>query len=177
MADTSTVGGGRAPGNPTTYNPLAGTSFPPGTPVRQDLTRDDTVLPGRADSVDTTILTGIAVNAGVDSRGLRAGHVLVQYVGPLTLPVAQWSEVTGNPNGLIRGVPYFLSSTDTGKLTTDAPGGEGDFVAPVGVGLSATTLFILLSFPIANGGVLGFGVVPKPGAPTAAASSSSGKSE
>src|SRR5689334_12134265 len=151
MTDTSNIAGGRAPGTPTTYNPVAGASFPPGTPVRQDLARDDTVLPGRADSPDTTIVTGIAVNAAVSGFRVRNQRVLVQYIGPLTLTVEQWSEITGNPSGLIRGVPYFLSSTEAGKLTTAPPTDETSFVAPVGVGLSPTTLHILLSFPISNG--------------------------
>jgi hypothetical protein len=154
MTDTSTIAGGRAPGNPTTYNPLAGTSFPPGTPVRQDLAHDDTVLPGRADAPETTILTGIAVNASVDPCRPRNGRVLVQYIGPLTLTVDQWSEITGNSRGLVRGVPYFLSSTAAGRLTNDAPTDENSFLAPVGVGLSPTTLFILLSFPISNASII-----------------------
>jgi hypothetical protein len=50
-------------------------------------------------------------------------------------------------------VPYFLSATFAGKLTTRAPYSDGGdtFDAPVGVALSETTLHILLSFPIFNG--------------------------
>jgi len=164
MTDTSTVAGGRAPGNPNTYNPFVGTSMPPGTPVRQDLARDDTALPGRADSPETTILTGLTVNTAVESRTVRANRVLVQYYGPLTLTVAQWSEITGDPRGLIRGVPYFLSETEFGMLTTEAPTRNGTFVAPVGVALSSTTLHIQISFPSRNsGGVIGIASDPKPG--------------
>jgi hypothetical protein len=173
MTDTSNIAGGRAPGNPATYNPLAGTSFPPGTPVRQDLAHDDTVLPGQADSPDTTIVTGIAIHAAVSGFRARNQRVLVQYSGPLTLTVEQWSEITGNSNGLLRGVPYFLSSTAAGKLTTDAPTEESSFVAPVGVGLSPTTLHILLSFPSANGTPVG--LKRERAATVAATSSSSGK--
>ncbi len=151
MADTSPVAGGRQPGSPTTYNPLAGASFPPGTPVRQDLAHDDTVLPGQANSIQSTIVTGLAVNPGVGPW--RQRRVLVQYIGPLTLTADQWDEITGDEGGLVRGVPYFLSATFAGKLTTRAPYTDGDdtFDAPVGVALSPTTLFILLSFPIFNG--------------------------
>ena len=143
-----------------------------------------TVLPGRADSLDTTIVTGFAVNAGVGSTlsvnlGVgpspqRSNRVLVQYSGPLTLTVDQWSEVTGHPQGLIRGLPYFLSATDLGKLTTDAPTSDSAFVAPVGVALSPTTLFLLLSFPAFNGGVV-TGLRGKPGTATVPAGSASGK--
>ncbi len=178
MTDTTTVAGGRAPGSPNTYNPFVGTSFPPGTPVRQDRTRDDTVLPGRADSAETTVLTGLAVNAGVESRTVRANRVLVQYEGPLTLTVAQWSEITGDPRGLIRGVPYFLSATEFGMLTTESPSRDGTFVAPVGVALSSTTLHILLSFPSRNsGGVITIASDPKSGSSVATASSSDEKPE
>jgi len=173
MTDTSTVAGGRPPSTSTTYNPFAGASFPPGTPVRQDLHHDDTVLPGRADSIETTILTGIAVGAGVEGWGSRSNNrVHVQYIGPLTLPIQQWSEITDNPRGLIRGVPYFLSATDDGKLTIDPPTDSGTFVAPVGVALSATTLFILLSFPSVR---IIFG--KDSSAPTASASMSSSNAE
>jgi hypothetical protein len=184
MADTTQIAGGRAPSNPNSYNPLAGTFFPPGTPVRQDQFHDDTVLPGRADSLDTTIVTGFAVHAGVGSTlsvnlgvgpsPLRSNRVLVQYIGPLTLTVDQWAEVTGNPQGLIRDQPYFLSATDLGKLTTTAPTGDNVFVAPVGVGVSPTTLFILLSFPSFNGGLF-LGLQGKTGTATAPAGNASGK--
>jgi hypothetical protein len=184
MADTTQIAGGRPPSNPNnSYNPLAGTFFPPGTPVRQDQFHDDTVLPARADSLDTTIVTGFAVNPGVGSTlsvnlGVgpspqRSNRVLVQYSGPLTLTVDHWAEVTGNPQGLLRDQPYFLSATDLGKLTTTAPTDDNAFVAPVGVGLSATTLFILLSFPAFNGG--GSDGLRKPGTATAPTGSASGK--
>ena len=152
MADTSPVAGGRQPGNATTYNPIAGASFPPGTPVRQHLTHDDTVLPGQANSMESTLVTGLAVNAGVGPWGTRTNRVLVQYIGPLTLTVDQWDEVTGDEGGLVRGMPYFLSATVAGKLTTTPPNSGADtFEAPVGVALSETTLLILLSFPSFNG--------------------------
>jgi hypothetical protein len=153
MADTTSVAGGRQPGSPTAYNPFAGASFPPGTPVRQDLAHDDTVLPAQANSIETTIVTGIAVGGGVGPWGQRTNRVLVQYIGPLTLTADQWDEITGDEGGLVRGVPYFLSATFAGKLTTRAPYSDGGdtFDAPVGVALSETTLHILLSFPIFNG--------------------------
>ena len=138
MADTTPIAGGRPPSSPTSYNPVAGASFPPGTPVRQDLVHDDTVLPAVA---------------GVGPWGQRTNRVLVQYIGPLTLTVDQWEEITGDEGGLVRGVPYFLSATVPGKLTRTAPYSSGGdtFDAPVGVGLSPTTLLILLSFPSFNG--------------------------
>ena len=170
MADTSPVAGGRQPGTPTTYNPIAGASFPPGTPVRQDLVHDDTVLPGQANSIESTIVTGLAVNAGVAPWGPRSNRVLVQYIGPLTLTIDQWEEVTDDEGGLVRGVPYFLSATVPGQLTrAQDDSNVNSFVAPVGVALSATTLFILLGFPSLNGGV----ILLKPGSTAAAPTSES----
>jgi hypothetical protein len=151
MTDTTTIAHGQAPGTGTTYNPIAGTSFPPGTPVRQDLNNDDTVLPGRADATETTFVTGIAVGAGTDSSAQHSNRVFVQYGGPLTLTVDEWSAITGSPTGLVRGVPYFLSASESGKLTTKAPTDVGTFVAPVGLALSETDLLILLGFPSSNG--------------------------
>ena len=153
MADTTPIAGGRPPSSPTSYNPVAGASFPPGTPVRQDSTHDDTVVPAVANSIETTIVTGLAVSSGVAPWGQRTNRVLVQYIGPLTLTTDQWDEITGDEGGLVRDVPYFLSATVPGKLTRTAPYGSGGdtFDAPVGVGLSPTTLLILLSFPSFNG--------------------------
>jgi hypothetical protein len=175
MADTTPIAGGRPPSNPTSYNPVAGASFPPGTPVRQDLVHDDTVLPAVANSIETTIVTGLAAGAGVGPWGQRTNRVLVQYIGPLTLTVDQWDEITGDEGGLVRGVPYFLSATVPGKLTRTAPYSSGgdNFDAPVGVGLSPTTLLILLSFPSFNGSVSE--LKAKSGASSPAPTSSSDK--
>jgi hypothetical protein len=177
MADTTSVAGGRQPSIPNTYNPIAGVSFPPGTPVRQDLEHDDTVLPGKADVIDTAIVTGIAVGAGIAPWGQRTSRVPVQYIGPLTLSTDQWDEVTGDEGGLVRGVAYYLRADVPGKLTGTAPstGGGSGFDTPVGVALSETTLLILLNFPRFNGVIIGL-KPPTEGGESSSSSSSSSSS-
>lgn len=148
MTDTAIRAGGLPPTNQIpaeTYNPLVGVTidfpdgFPPGTPVVQSLDEDSTVIPGLADSSDTTYVVGITIEHAVPGS-----RVLTQTGGPLELTVAQWANITGQVNGLTRGIPYYLSATNPGKLTVTAPSGSGQFVAPVGVAHSATLLFVQL---------------------------------
>lgn len=134
MTDVSTIGGSRSPANPTTYNPIAGGSFPIGTPVAQSLSDDGTVVAANSGSEDTTYVTGIAA-----SPGASGGRVLVQYGNVLELTADQWDEITSGSGGLERESPYYLSDED-GKLTTTPPG--SGFIVPVGVAVSATELLI-----------------------------------
>jgi hypothetical protein len=144
MTDTATRSGGRPPGNSTTYNPIAGDTFPPGTPVCQSQDADGTVLPADASDADTAYVTGIAVGTGVEG-----GSVHVQSGSPMTLTTAEWDAITGGSGGLTRGAPYYLSTT-TGRITTTPPVGSGNFVTPIGIATSATDLVIQLGFPAEN---------------------------
>jgi hypothetical protein len=144
MTDISTVAGGRPPGNGTTYNPIVATAFVVGCPVAPSLTLPGEVVPGAANSANTTYLSGIAAGSGV-----LGSAVLVKFAGPLTLTTQQWDAITTQTGGLTLGVPYYLSAT-TGRLTTTAPSAGGTFIAPVGVAVSHTTLMIQISHPIAN---------------------------
>lgn len=144
MTDIATTPGGRPPGNGTTYNPIVATAFVVGCPVAPSLTLPGEVVPGAANSANTTHLSGIAAGSGV-----LHSSVLVRFAGPLSLTTAQWDAVTTQTGGLTLGVPYYLSAT-TGRLTTTAPSAGGTFVAPVGVALSHTTLMVQISFPVAN---------------------------
>ena len=90
MTDTATNTGGKSPTDGTTYHPLVGEAFPPGTPVCQSGGDDGTVLSAQADSEDTAAVTGLAVAVGVEDSS-----VLVKYAGPLRLTTAQWDVVTG----------------------------------------------------------------------------------
>lgn len=146
MTDTNINAGGRPPTNQlaaNTYNPIAGATtshpkhFPIGTPVAQSTLVAGTAIPAQADDIDTALVTGLAVVPGV------AGEpVLTQLSGPVTLTTAQWDAITGQVGGLTPGVPYFLDAATEGKLTTTAPGGGGDFVTPVGIGLTARDFLI-----------------------------------
>lgn len=140
MTDTSITPGGRAPGNGTTYNPMVASAFVVGCPVAPSLTLPGEVVPGKADSANTTYLSGIAAGSGVLNSS-----VLVRFAGPLTLTTAQWDAITGQTGGLTFGVPYFLSQATAGRLTSTDP--VTGFRAPVGVALSHTTLMVQISFP------------------------------
>ena len=134
MTDISKNFGGKAPSNFVTYTPIAGVNFPAGTPVAADITRDDVVLPAVADSTTVPLLDvvlGMAISPG--PVGLP---VEVRYTGPITLTIAQWALITGQPAGLTRGL-YYLSDTP-GRMQSTPPGGEGGTV--VGIAVSANTL-------------------------------------
>jgi hypothetical protein len=146
--------GGLPPSNvlaANTYNPKIGTTtahpagFPPGTPVVQSLLVDGTVIPGRANDVDTSSLTGLAIMPGV-----AGDHGLTQFSGVLNLSEAQWDVVTGGSGGLTRGIRYYLSATTEGRITATPPSDSGTFVAQVGVALSSEDLQIQVCAPVEN---------------------------
>ncbi len=145
MTDTATTAGGKPPTDGTTYHPISGEAFPPGTPVCQSGGDDGTVLSAQGDSEDTAAVIGLAVAVGVETS-----PVLVKYAGPLRLTTAQWDAITGESGGLTRQARYFLSSATKGKLTQTAPVGSGDFVTQVGVALSATDLMVQIGSAIEN---------------------------
>ncbi len=147
MTDTAKTAGGKPPTDGTTYHPIAGEAFPPGTPVCQSGGDDGTVLSAQADSEDTAAVTGIAVAVGVETS-----PVLAKYAGPLSLTTTQWDVITGETGGLTRQARYFLSSATKGKLTQTAPVTSGEFVTQVGIALSATDLMIQIGSTIENPG-------------------------
>ncbi len=148
MTDTSTLFGGRAPGNANTFNTLdvgGVVNFPIGTPVCPSDVEDSAIVPARANSLVTAKGLGLAATAGV--VGSRA---LIQYAGPLTLTTAQWDAITGGSGGLTRGVPYYLSPATAGRLTTTKTVVSNQFVVPIGIALSATDLLIQTGSPVKN---------------------------
>ncbi len=145
MTDTSILFGGAPPANETTFTTSAGVTFPIGTPLASSLSLEDTTVPGRANSVNTTHVVGLAA-----SSGPVGSQTFAQYAGPLTLTTAEWDVITGQTGGLTLDAPYYLSSATAGKLTTTAPSAGGTFKAPVGTALSHTTMMVQITFPIAN---------------------------
>lgn len=75
--------------------------------------------------VDTTVNAGDP--AGIQTDGLFAS--------------ANWTAVTGSAN-LTAGAEYYLDAANAGKLTVTPPSAGGDYVAPVGEGVSATEIEI-----------------------------------
>lgn len=120
-----------------------GVNAPPGTPLAQIVTGTNPgeVAPAKADSGDSTYVTGLATGPCIDGETCRA-----KYSGPLTLTVAQWAAVVEDVGGALEdGAPYYLSATTAGKITKNVPG--SGFAAPLGIALSPTTLMIQISFP------------------------------
>ncbi len=116
-------------------------SIDPGAPL-QPGSDEGTSIFAIADSSGNTHVSGIAVTAGE-----APGHVDVQYNGPITLTTAQWDARTGQSGGLTPKATYYLSPTAQGKLTTTKPNVGGQFIAPLGFALNATTLMIVISEP------------------------------
>lgn len=143
MADVTTPsgGGGKTPGTPNTYIPVAAVPIPIGSPVAPSLTEArEVVLAGAGGGADFANPTGIAVTTGVAGH-----HFLVQYAGPLSLSTAQWDAVTGQTGGLTPGIYYYLSVDEFGKLTDTPPTDPATVQAPVGLALSHTDMMIRLS--------------------------------
>jgi hypothetical protein len=126
---------------PNTRLLLAGVDLPTGTPVYEDFAASGTVFAATAVPAQRSEsnVAGLVV-----SPVAKGDSVYVQTAGPLALTAAQCLALTGS-SALTLGVPYYLSAT-RGLLTTSAPGGE-NYVAPVGIATSPTTLLIQLTFP------------------------------
>lgn len=124
-----------------TFNDAA--NAPPGTPLAQIVTGTNPgeVAPAKADSGDTTYVTGLAVGPCIVGESVRA-----KMLGPLTLTVAQWAAVVEDVGGALEdGAPYYLSATTAGKITKNVPG--SGFAAPIGIALGPTTLLVQISHP------------------------------
>lgn len=148
MADYAPRISGPAPSNPNNYNPIALANTLPGTPLAQSQTLDATMVAARANSANTAYVQGLASSAAAAGEPVHA-----QYAGPLTLTTAQWDAICGTTGGLNQGVPYYLSTATAGKLSATPGAGAGNFIAPVGVALSATTMNIqILPVPIVIAG-------------------------
>lgn len=142
MADVSLAGGGgKTPGTPNTYSPIAVLNFPPGTPVAASVTVAGEVQLAGANGGTFSCPTGIAVTTGVSGH-----HVLVQYAGPITLTTAEWDAIVvpAGSGGLSAGIFYYLSDAidEFGKLTTTPPSDPAAVVAPVGIALSPTDFLV-----------------------------------
>lgn len=96
----------------------------------------DSVDLAQANSTSTSQVIGLVFDASIAS----AASGLVLTDGVLAATTTQWDVVTGQTGGLTAGAEYYLSPTTVGGLTTTAPDGDGQVVAPVGVALGTTKL-------------------------------------
>jgi hypothetical protein len=148
MTDAAVRTAGPQPPNPNTFNPTANVGTPIGSPVAQSLTEDATVVPAKADSPNTAYAVGLTSSAAAED-----GNVHVQFAGPLTLTTAQWDARTGQVGGLTKGVPYYLSPSTAGGMTTVPTVVPGQFRAPLGIALTETSLLIqIMPIPVVNPG-------------------------
>lgn len=134
MADVSTLFGGPPPPTPQTFNPIAGDTFPVGTPVTGSLT-DDIIIPAfvTTDPGHFEFVIGFA-----SSPGLLGHPVNIRFLGPLTLTTQEWDLITGDTGGLLPGL-YFLDQNLPGRIVNAAVSGT---IFVVGRALSRTTMFI-----------------------------------
>lgn len=109
-----------------------------GTPVY--VSSADTVKKAKADAVGTKDVIGLVYDASI-TNGV-AGGVILNNV--LTATTTQWDAVAGTTGGLTAGTTYFLSPATAGLLTETAPTAVGQYVVPVGIGLSTTEMKIVI---------------------------------
>lgn len=130
---------------PNTYVPTALEAVSAGMPLCQSAVAENAGKVMKASAV--AALGGRNANVvGLAVRGAAAGaRVHAQYSDLLQLPTANWDAITGGSGGLTRGAPYYVSAGANGHITTTPPNGGGDFVAPIGIATSPTTMRILLS--------------------------------
>lgn len=111
-----------------------------GQPVTPDPSNPGQVLYAQANNEQNAIVAGLAYTAG---EATQIGHrIIIQYGGPLSLPLAAWDRVTGQTGGLTTGAQYYLSNT-AGLLTTT----PGTWTTRVGVATNANTLLIGIESP------------------------------
>jgi hypothetical protein len=105
---------------------------------------NDTVDLARANAVGTVDVLGLVSNATVASGGMAT----IVSDGVLAATTTQWDAQTGDSGGLIANQKYWLSAGTAGHLTQTAPTTVGQYVAPVGIGISTTELLINVGEPI-----------------------------
>lgn len=102
------------------------------------------IVKGRANAAGTSEVVGVNIGAAAEDEPGFA-----KYAGPVTLTTAEWDAVAGTTGGLTPGARYYLSTATAGKLTATPPSTEGQFLCPVGLALSATTLLVQTTAPTA----------------------------
>lgn len=106
---------------------------------------NDSVDLARANAAGTVDVLGLVSNATVAS----GAQATIVSAGVLVATTAQWDAQTGDSGGLIANQKYWLSGGTAGHLTKTAPTTVGQYVAPIGLGVSTTELLIDIREPIA----------------------------
>ena|SRR5271157_3470689 len=135
-ADISGVGG------ITMTNDESSAAIVAGMPVYSDAA--DKVKRAEANASGTINVIGLVFDASITA----AAQGTIQTIGIIDLTTAQWDAVAGTSGGLAFNTIYYLSPSTPGNLTATAPTTIGQYVCPVGIGLSATELELNIQRPI-----------------------------
>ena len=121
-------------------NGNAGT-LAPGTPIYAS-------APGTGDKAEANA-AATALAIGLVLAAVLPGATGIAVLrGPLTLTTAQRDAIAGTVGGLAFGVPYYVSATTPGTLTSSPPApGSGFFVTPAVVGFSPTVGIVWPALP------------------------------
>ncbi len=93
-----------------------------------------------ANATATTLVVGLVHDTSIATT--VSGLVTVE--GVVTATTAQWDAVTGQVGGLTAGSVYYLDPATAGMLTVTAPSTTGQYVATVGLAMSATKMKITI---------------------------------
>ena len=119
-----------------------GASLAIGAPVY--VSAADSVQAARANAIGTSKVVGLVYDTTISA----AATGLIAVSGTLAATTGQWDAITGQTGGLTPGADYYLDAATAGKLSTTAPSAAGQFVVPVGRGISATEMLINPQQPI-----------------------------
>ncbi len=113
-----------------------------GTPVYIDA--NDGFKKAKADAAPPAKVCGLATGTSTAAGATTPAR----SSGSMTATTGQWDAVAGTTGGLTANTIYYLSAATAGIITATAPTTVGQYVGPVGVGLSTTELLIRPQLPI-----------------------------
>lgn len=108
------------------------------------MSASDTVKRAEANAIGTAFVIGLCNDSTITASSL--GGIATSNIVMGT--TAQWDAVAGTTGGLTANTMYFLSPSTPGYLTSTAPSTVGQYIAPVGIGISTTEMKINILMPI-----------------------------
>ena len=104
----------------------------------------DTVKRAESNALGTSFVVGLCNDSTITASSL--GGIATSNI--VTGTTTQWDAVAGTTGGLAANTMYFLSPSTPGYLTATAPSTVGQYVCPVGIGVSTTEMKINILIPI-----------------------------
>lgn len=129
--------------SPNSYFAVAGRSISVGQPVA-NIGTAGSVNPAEANA---GIGAFPALGFATESAALGS-QVNYQFVGPLQLSEAIWEGLIDGGGAPQLGVPYYVSPTTAGNITSTKPSSTGTYATPVGVFVDLQTLLIDIATPV-----------------------------